>query len=499
MSPTSKRERIFTGLVATGFACASFVALSVMGTHAGATEHRNQTVESTTSRTPGEPILAIVSLRSQQITVYDAKGLILRSRVSSGQRGRETPAGIFSIIQKDAEHYSNIYDDAYMPNMERLTWSGIALHGGVVPGYPASHGCVRMPYEFAKHLFDLTQIGLRTIVSPTDVVPAEIAHPILSLSKPNDSALAATRVAQADEAVAKADQARRAAGAAFREATQAMAPVRIAENLKLRANMQLAAAETALASPLTAEAKDQAERSKSETVARIAELDAQLESAKANLQPKIDALNSARQAALSAQSAQATTAQAARQAAHELAPISVLISRKTQRLYIRQDLEPTFESPVTIQDADRPIGTHIFTAMERSNGGGMRWSVVSLNTGHASGAGARRQSRPDNVQGADLKPGDQDDAKSALDRIVIPQEALQRISWMAPRSSLIITDEALSTETGKGTDFVVLLSGEPQGGIKMRRRAPPETDAYYTPRERMPNWRPRFANPFSTW
>ena len=86
-----------------------------------------------------------------------------------------------------------------------------------------------------------------------------------------------------------------------------------------------------------------------------------------------------------------------------------------------------------------------------------------------------------------------------MDRIVIPQEALERISWIAPRSSLIITDEALSSETGKGTDFVVLLSGEPQGGIKMRRRNPPETDAYYAPRERIPNWRTPFANPFSSW
>ena len=488
-----KRKRISIGL-----ACALLVALTVIGTHAGAADRRQQAVEATAPRTQGEPILAIISLRSQRIAVYDANGMILRSRVSSGQRGRETPAGIFSIIQKDAEHYSNIYDDAYMPNMERLTWSGIALHGGVVPRYPASHGCVRMPYDFAKQLFDLTQIGLRIIVSPTDVAPTEIVHPILSLSNPDSSALAATRVAEADEAARKADQARRAAGVAFRDATQAMVPVRLAQNLKLRANMQLAAEEATLASPLTPEGKDQAERSKSETVARIAELEAQIESAKANLQPKLDALNAARQAALSAENAQAATAEAARQAAHQLAPMSVLISRKAQRLYIRQDFEPTFESPVTILDADRPIGTHVFTAMEKTDHG-LRWSVVSLNTGHAQGASARRRSHADHVQDADLKEGDREDAKSALDRIVIPQEALERISWIAPRSSLIITDEALSSETGKGTDFVVLLSGEPQGGIKMRQRNPPETDAYYAPRERIPNWRTPFANPFSSW
>ena len=98
--------------------------------------------------------MAIVSLRRQQITIYDAEGWILRAPVSTGQSGRETPAGIFSVIQKEAEHYSNLYDDAYMPHMQRLTWSGIALHGGVVPGHPASHGCIRLPYEFAERLFE---------------------------------------------------------------------------------------------------------------------------------------------------------------------------------------------------------------------------------------------------------------------------------------------------------------------------------------------------------
>ena len=95
---------------------------------------KEQTVE---SRPIGEPVMAIISLHDQQITIYDAKGWTMRAPVSSGQQGRETPAGIFSVIQKEAEHYSNIYDDAYMPHMQRLTWSGIAIHGDVLPGYPA--------------------------------------------------------------------------------------------------------------------------------------------------------------------------------------------------------------------------------------------------------------------------------------------------------------------------------------------------------------------------
>ena len=125
------------------------------------------------------PIMAIVSLRSQRITVYDANGEFLQAPVSSGQKGRETPAGVFSVLQKEADHYSNLYDDAWMPHMQRLTWSGIALHGGPLPGYPASHGCVRLPFAFARSLFGATRLGMRVIVAPSDVAPIEIAHPAL--------------------------------------------------------------------------------------------------------------------------------------------------------------------------------------------------------------------------------------------------------------------------------------------------------------------------------
>ena len=128
-------------------------AVIAAGDQAGAASGRNErSVVSVASRIAGEPIMAIVSLQNQRITVYDANGWILQAPVSSGQKGRETPAGIFSIIEKQAEHYSNLYDDAYMPHMQRITWSGIALHGGPLPGYPASHGCIRMPYGFAERL-----------------------------------------------------------------------------------------------------------------------------------------------------------------------------------------------------------------------------------------------------------------------------------------------------------------------------------------------------------
>ena len=478
-------------------AIAGLAVLIAAGDHARARSGGSErAVESVESRTAGEPIMAIVSLPSQQITVYDAHGWMLRAPVSSGQKGRETPAGIF-IIQKEAEHYSNLYDDAFMPHMQRITWSGIALHGGVLPGHPASHGCIRMPYDFAERLFDVTRPGLRVIVAPTDVTPVEIAHPILFQSKPGAVTLATARIAEADEAARKRDQARLDAVTASREATRATVPVHAAENLKRRAEAQLAAAERALGSAISDESKQQADEAKTKAAARVAELEAQWSAAKAELQPKLDALTAAREAAAAAETARAAAAEAARQAARELEPTSVLISRKTQRLYVRQGFEPIYEGPVTILDPDRPIGTHVFTAMELTGDTNMRWSVVSLH-GHLGGSTVEPHGRTASGNGRDVEPmpTEPDTAKAALDRIVIPQDALDRIPGIAPRSSLIVTDEALSSETGKRTDFVVLLSGEPQGGIKFRRRGPATEFGYARPRGFMPFWRAPFGGPF---
>src|ERR1700716_202245 len=137
----------------------------------------------------GEPIMAIVSIKTQQVTFYDADGWILRAPVSTGVKERETPAGIFAVIEKDKDHHSSMYDDAWMPNMQRITWNGVALHGGPLPGYAASHGCVRMPFGFAEKLFDKTRIGMRVIISPDDAEPVELSHPTLFV--PDPKALAA--------------------------------------------------------------------------------------------------------------------------------------------------------------------------------------------------------------------------------------------------------------------------------------------------------------------
>jgi L,D-transpeptidase catalytic domain len=492
VNPKPDRKRMWPAPLAV----AALVALTAAAGHANAADRRgDRPLETIASRTAGDPIMAIVSLQSQRITIYDANGWILRAPVSSGQRDRETPAGIFSVIQKDADHHSNLYDDAFMPNMQRLTWSGIALHGGSLPGYPASHGCVRMPFDFAASLFDITKMGMRVIIAPTDVAPVEIVHPVLALSKPGAAALAAARKAEAEEAARKADQARIVAMKAFREATIATARIRIAENLKLRADTKLSSAELALSIAATAEAKEQAELAKTRATAEIADVQARLDAAKADVQPKLDAQETARQASVIAQGAQIAAAEAARQ----FEPVSVLISRKTQRLYVRRGFEPVLESPVAIHDADRPMGTHIFTALERSDGDtNMRWDVVSLESGLA---GAESHSRARGRRDVEPVLTDSGSARSALDRIVIPQDVLDRIAEIVPRSSLIITDEAPSVETGKGTDFIVILSDQPQGGIKIRRREPGPQAEFRSqpPGDRTRYWRPPISSPSSTW
>ncbi len=167
-----------------------------------------RTTEAAAPRDAGEPIMAIVSIKSQKVTIYDADGWILRAPVSSGTTGRETPAGVFSVLQKDKDHHSSLYDDAWMPNMLRITWNGIALHGGPLPGYAASHGCVRMPFGFAEKLFDKVPIGTRVIISPNDAEPVELSHPALFAPKAEAIAAAPARSRSARPRGGRGNQAR---------------------------------------------------------------------------------------------------------------------------------------------------------------------------------------------------------------------------------------------------------------------------------------------------
>ena len=126
-----------------------------------------------------EPMVLVVSLKQQKLDVYRGTTLVTTSQVSTGMPGHATKAGVFSILEKQRFHHSNIYSGAPMPFMNRITWSGTALHAGVVPGYPASHGCIRLPFSFAPKLFQITTVGDNVIVARDRPVPQLIDHPAL--------------------------------------------------------------------------------------------------------------------------------------------------------------------------------------------------------------------------------------------------------------------------------------------------------------------------------
>jgi lipoprotein-anchoring transpeptidase ErfK/SrfK len=302
-STVAIRRRGAASIVSVAAALAALTALSAAPpTYAAANQARQAApTVATAPREAGEPIMAIVSIKSQQVTIYDADGWILRAPVSTGITGRETPSGVFSVVEKDKDHHSNLYDDASMPNMQRLTWSGIAMHGGPLPGHAASHGCVRLPYDFAEMLFDKTPMGMRVIIAPNDAEPVEFSGPALLV--PNAAAIAAapehaeTLAREAVEAAKMADEAKSAAVAAARAAAPLTASLRKLEWLKTRADAELAFAQKVLAAAQANQAK--AEGLKQKAAAKAAELATQLGAAKADVKSQLGAA-SAEDAAVSA-------------------------------------------------------------------------------------------------------------------------------------------------------------------------------------------------------
>lgn len=442
-------------------ALAAMVALTA--TPATAAKQPRQAAEAVAPRVAGDPIMAIVSIKSQQVTFYDADGWIMRAPVSTGTTGRETPAGVFAIVEKDKDHRSTMYDDAWMPNMLRITWNGIALHGGPLPGYAASHGCVRMPFGFAENLFDKTNIGMRVIISPHDAVPADFSHPSLFVPKPDAIAaapgLADKLSAEAEEATRAADAAKKAASAAAKEAASLPAALRKLEQQKARADAELAFADKTLANAKTDQARAKAEELQQKAAAKAADAATQLDAARAAAQQKRDAVAATKDAAKVAATRKADAVKAATDAKLAGEPVSVYISRATQKLYVRRNthkpapdgggevFDTSIEVPVTIRNPDQPLGTHIFTAMAKTDTG-LRWNVVTIENG--------------------------DEARNALDRITIPQDVWDRIGPTAlPRSSIVVSDEPLSSETNYRTEFVAVLSNEPQGGFITRKPTAP--------------------------
>lgn len=497
----------------------------------------------------GPAVMAVVSLGDQRISVYDAHGGAIRARVSSGQTDYETPVGVYSILQKNRDHYSNLYDDAEMPFMQRLTWSGIALHAGALPGYPASHGCVRMPHGFAEELFPLSKIGTRVIVARDDVAPVEITHALLAKPAAPSPRTAATPIAYEPgdeetkafepdlsawpERQALLDQLRAAARTKATEA-EAAAPnlaelkktqkaktaeraktakaLKRAESAKSKASDWVASAARRIAEARTDKARKSAEDSAAKAATAVAQADEKLAKAKTADDAAAAELARATEAFDVADAVKKAAVSAALDAKLKTLPVSVFVSLKSQRVYVRQGHEPVLDMPVTIAEPEKPIGTHVYTAVDYKNDGNdARWMVVSLRPRPADAPDEEHMTRAEKKRRAATDapppPTDLGPATAALDRVTLPPEVAKRVAeYVWPGTSLIISDEAASKETGKATDFVVLISGEPQGGIKKRPRQPSydrygpydDYDDYYYDR-RYDRRRPRYTPFFSFW
>jgi hypothetical protein len=460
----------------------------------GAVGKKDLVAEKEAGTKPQGPLVIVVSIDRQKVTVYDSKGVFAESPVSTGMKGHSTPMGVFSVIQKHKFHHSNIYSGAPMPYMQRITWSGVAMHAGVLPGYPASHGCIRMPMAFAVKMWNWTRMGARVIVSPGQMSPQHFSHPLLaSLRVPPQPAAslepqtnagdkadkgtantAATEAKPVETKTASADgvpELRSSVGhTVMSDVTTGYAPAReeapaSADNTETTAKPETKTAEAAdaakpeagdAAQPANTEAKpvDAAETPKSE-LAKTSDAPAAAPAQAATTDVKKD------------ETRVADPAPAAKPEAPKRAgQIAVFISRKDSKLYVRQNFAPLFEVPVTIAASDRPLGTHVFTAeIDKADSNALHWSVVSLPVSVRSAAREDDGRMTGRQRGAAVIPVaakpvvTPDSPAEALDRVSIPADTITRINEMLTSGgSIIVSDQGINQgETGEGTDFIVRL------------------------------------------
>jgi L,D-transpeptidase-like protein len=376
---------------------------------------------------PKGPLQLVVSIANQHVTLYSNGVRVAQGPVSTGIPGKPTPTGVFSVIQKDRYHHSNLYSNAPMPYMQRITWSGVALHEGPLPGYPASHGCIRMTHDFAARLWLVTSLGVRVIVARSEVVPVEFAHPRLFVPR--------TRPA----VVAGSDPARDIA---------VDLPTRFA---RMAATATSDAAPAAGATPSAPQAA-----TPSEPAPRFGT--APTEAGPILAVPLPDPPKPSAQATDPLKLPPPATRSTAPLPVKHLGKLAVFVSRKEKKLYVRQGMVPLFDVPVEIERPDQPLGTHVFTALSLTDeGAGMRWNVMSMPGEQPRLLAPRMKGQREPVSSKPALAPAPSTAAQALDRIQIPPEAVERIEeLLVPGSSLLISDQGLGGETGEGTDFIVL-------------------------------------------
>jgi len=525
---------------------------------------------------PQMPLIINVSIAQQKVRVYDANGLFAEAPVSTGMAGHGTPMGVFSVIQKDRYHHSNIYSGAPMPYMQRITWGGVALHEGVLPGYPASHGCIRMPGSFAVKMWGWTKMGARVIVSPGELSPANFAHASLpttkvpppppvaeqpeaplgaktdrgapemvpvptslelrssvghsdslkpaadaaplrdqthtadasgnvSTSAPTMSDASAAKGTPAHDAdakavdskpeVAKPDEAKSDSpssastetvgkDAATTNAATATKPIEVADAAKpdeAATADKPADVKPAAAAPESKPVQADAATKPADNAAKTEKpAEAKVDAPKSGPAVKADAAKPAdkpTQPAKAANDAAPSAADAKKDQTRIVGDkpvkpdikrkdgqIAVFISRKDNKLYVRQNFAPLFDVPVTIAASDRPLGTHVFTAeFDKNDPNALHWTVMTVPpTARAAMRDgdeprrSRRKGKP--APAVEAKPAAVPDTPAeALDRITIPPDVMARImDAMNNGGSIIVSDQGIAQgETGEYTDFIV--------------------------------------------
>jgi L,D-transpeptidase-like protein len=354
---------------------------------------------------PKGPLQLVVSISTQKVTLFSNGVRVAQGPVSTGVPGHPTPTGVFSVIEKDRYHHSNIYSGAPMPYMQRITWSGVALHEGVLPGHPASHGCIRMSHDFAMKLWPITKLGVRVIVTREELVPTDFTHAKLFAAKPKPG----------EPQIAMKVATEGAAQAATKVAEATIAdPDRVVSD---------ASSDPVKAAPAASDPAKPA--------------------------PTIDPLKPL-----------VPRYKASDQPVKRSGQVAVFVSRKEKKVFVRQGFVPLFDMPVEIDEPDRPLGTHVFTAMGATGEGtAVRWNLMTVPNNVSMPVeqrdSRRRGKEPPKPILVHTKPPST--AAQALERIHLPQEALDRIDEiLVPGSSLVVSDEGLGRETGRATDFIVL-------------------------------------------
>lgn len=387
------------------------------------------------------PLQIIVSRDQQTLKVYDGDRVVASSNVSSGKEGHATPTGIFSILEKKRMHHSNLYDDAPMPFMQRLTWSGIALHSSNhVPAYPASHGCVRMPDDFARTLYRLTRRGGHVLITGADAVPHRVEHPVLfhpAGMEPKNQLLsdASLRPAfpppsEGTVEVAMSVPAQPAEEPAV--ARPAGDPVRII--ITRRTPRDTLRDVQTLLGDLGFDAGAPDGVAGQQTIAAIR------------------AFQSAEGMTADGAVTDALVEAVFRNAGRGTPPDG--------RLSVRKEFQTVLEAAVSIRDAQTALGTHFLLARIADNGRDLDWFGVTMDN---------RLPAPTRKRLGIAEPGSigsafDDPIAGVLSRVEIPSEVRAQVEDMiGDGASLTITDTGYEGETGKGTDFITLTRPGPPG------------------------------------